>query len=65
MGDFCKYLNVLSTSFDQRAVWTNEHVPATGAPAVQPVTPGGVLAGSASVAGVEGGTFAFANKRGD
>ena len=62
VGNFCKHLNVLSTSFDQSTLWTNEHVPATGTPAVQPVTPGGIFSG-ASVAGVEGGTFAFASRK--
>ncbi len=64
MGNFCKHLNVLSTTFDHGEVWTNKHVPATGTPSVAPVTPGGVLARE-SVAGVEGGVHAFAAQKAD
>jgi len=43
VGDFCKHLEILKTDFDQNSIWTNEHVPSTGKPQVQPVTAGGVL----------------------
>jgi len=43
VGDFCKHLKILENDFDQNSIWTNEHVPSTGKPSVEPVTAGGVL----------------------
>ena len=43
VGDFCKHLDILKNDFDQNSIWTNEHVPSTGKPSVEPVTVGGVL----------------------
>jgi ABC-type nitrate/sulfonate/bicarbonate transport system substrate-binding protein len=42
VGQFCKHLGVLGSSFDQHSLWTNEHVPNMGTPNVSPLRPGGI-----------------------